>query len=161
MGFGLPAAVGAQIGRPGEAVWAIVGDGGFQMTMCELATAAINKLPVKIIVMNNHYLGMVRQWQEMFYDDRKSGVDLLGSPDFARLADAFPGAKGFTLKRAADTVKVLERAMAYNEGPCVINAMVQKTDNVFPMVPAGAPLEEMLIEEPKRKDTLAKPTGST
>jgi acetolactate synthase-1/2/3 large subunit len=161
MGFGFPAAVGASLGRPGEPVWAIVGDGGFQMTMCELATAAINKVPVKVIVMNNHFLGMVRQWQELFYDDRKSGVDLVGNPDFAKLADCFPGAKGFTLKRPADTVKVLERAMAYNDGPCVINAIVQKTDNVFPMVPAGAPIEDMLVVEPSPGEVLAKPTGST
>ena len=152
MGYGFPAAIGAQLGRPNEAVWAIVGDGGFQMTMCELATAAINKLPVKVIVMNNHYLGMVRQWQSMFYEDRKSGVDLEGSPDFARLAGCYNGALGLTLRRAADTRKILERAMAHNEGPCVINAVVEKTDNVFPMIPAGASLEEMLVREPKQKD---------
>ncbi len=160
MGYGFPSAIGAQLGRPKEQVWAIVGDGGFQMTLCELATAAVNKLPVKVIVMNNHFLGMVRQWQELFYDDRKSGVDLLGNPDFARLADAYPGAKGFTLKRAGDTVKVLTRAMEYNDGPCVINALVQKTDNVFPMVPSGAPIESMLISEPKGQK-LEKPSGST
>ncbi len=161
MGYGFPAAIGAQFGRPGETVWAIVGDGGFQMTMCELATAAINKVPIKVIVMNNHYLGMVRQWQELFYDDRKSGCDLLGNPDFAKLAEAYEGAKGFTLKRSGDIVKVLERAMAYNDGPCIINALVQKTDNVFPMVPAGAPLDEMMVTEPVDKKSLKKPTGST
>jgi len=159
MGYGFPAAIGAQLGRPDEQVWAIVGDGGFQMTLCELATAGVNKIPVKVIVMNNSYLGMVRQWQELFYEDRKSGVDLLGNPDFARLADAYPGVKGFTLKRAADTVKVLTRAMEY-DGPCVINAIVQKTDNVFPMVPSGAPIENMLITEP-RGQKLEKPSGST
>ena len=161
MGFGFPAAIGAQFGRPGEPVWAIVGDGGFQMTMCELATACIHKLPVKVIVMNNRYLGMVRQWQTMFYDDRKSGVDLEGSPDFARLAESFPGAKGLTLKRSGDIVRVLEKAMAYNDGPCVINAMVEKTDNVFPMIPAGKTLEEMLIREPGPQEKLEKPSGST
>jgi acetolactate synthase I/II/III large subunit len=161
MGYGFPAAIGAQFGRPGEAVWAIVGDGGFQMTMAELATAAVNKVPVKVIVMNNHYLGMVRQWQEMFYDDRMSGCDLLGNPDFAKLAEAYDGVRGFTLRRAGDIVKVLERAMACNDGPCVINALVQKTDNVFPMVPAGAPYEEMMVSEPENKKTLKKPTGST
>jgi acetolactate synthase-1/2/3 large subunit len=161
MGYGLPAAIGAALGTPDQAVWVIVGDGGFQMTMCELATAAINKLPVKVIVMNNRYLGMVRQWQTMFYDDRKSGVDLVGSPDFAKLTDAFPGGKGLTLKRTGDIRKVLEKAMAYNDGPCVINAIVQKQDNVFPMIPAGAPLENMLISEPKSNADLEKPTGST
>jgi len=148
MGYGLPAAIGAQIGCPDKQVWVIVGDGGFQMTLCELATACVNKAAVKVIVMNNRYLGMVRQWQTMFYDDRKSGVDLEGNPDFAKLADSYPGARGFTLKRAGDIVKVLERAMAYNDGPCVINAMVEKAENVFPMIPAGATLEQMLIDDP-------------
>ncbi len=159
MGFGFPAAIGAQFGRPDDQVWTIVGDGGFQMTLCELATACVNKLPIKILVLNNHYLGMVRQWQELFYDDRKSGVDLVGNPDFAKLADSYPGARGFTLKRTADIRKILERAMAYNDGPCVINAECEKTENVFPMIPAGRPLEDMLIDRPRTK--LEKPTGST
>ena len=161
MGYGLPAGIGAAFGNPGQPIWVIAGDGGFQMTMCELATAAINKLPVKVIVMNNSYLGMVRQRQTMFYDDRKCGVDLEGNPDFAKLAESFPGGKGFTLKRAGDIRKILEKAMEYNEGPCVINAIVEKTDNVFPMIPAGAALEDMLITEPKDTRKLEKPTGST
>ncbi len=159
MGYGLPAGIGAQFGRPDEIVVVIAGDGGFQMTMPELATACIHKLPLKIIVMNNHYLGMVRQWQEMFYEDRRSGVDLEGNPDFAKLAESFPGAKGYTLRRSADVRKVLTKAMEYNDGPCLINAEVEKTDNVFPMVPAGLPLDRMLTEKPRQK--LEKPTGST
>ncbi len=159
MGYGFPAAIGAQFGKPKEQVWAIVGDGGFQMTLCELSTACVHKLPVKVIVLNNHYLGMVRQWQELFYEDRKSGVDLEGNPDFAKLADAYPGAKGFTLKRPADIRKILKRAMEYNDGPCVINAECEKTDNVFPMIPAGRALEDMIIERPRHK--MEKPTGST
>jgi acetolactate synthase I/II/III large subunit len=159
MGYGFPAAMGAKFGKPDKQVWAIVGDGGFQMTMCELATACVHKLPVKILVLNNHYLGMVRQWQELFFEDRKSGVDLEGNPDFAKLADAFPGAKGFTLKRPADIRKVLKRAMDYNDGPCVINAECVKGDNVYPMIPAGRALEDMLIEAPRHR--LEKPTGST
>jgi len=102
---------------------------------------------------------MVRQWQELFYDQRESGVDLVGNPDFAKMADCFPGAQGLTLKRAADIRKILQRARDYTEGPTIINAIVEKTDNVFPMIPAGAALEDMLIERPKGK--LAKPTGST
>jgi acetolactate synthase-1/2/3 large subunit len=149
MGFGLPAAIGAQFGQPRTPVWAIVGDGGFQMTMAELATAAVHKLPVKVIVMNNRYLGMVRQWQTMFYEDRKSGVDLDGNPDFARLAECYAGVRGFNLRRAADIRRTLTRAMEHSAGPCVINADVEKADNVFPMVPAGAPLEDMLIRPPK------------
>ena len=161
MGFALPAAIGAQMGRPKTLVWAIAGDGGFQMTMNELATAAIQKLPIKVLVMNNSYLGMVRQWQTMFYDDRKSGVDLEGNPDFAKLAEAYPGCKGINLRRSADIRKVLKRAMDYNDGPCVINAFVEKTDNVFPMVPAGSALEDMMVKEPKNSEKLEKPTGST
>jgi acetolactate synthase-1/2/3 large subunit len=159
MGFGFPAAIGAQFGRPKETVIAIVGDGGFQMTMSELATACVHKLPIKVVVLNNHYLGMVRQWQELFYEDRKSGVDLEGNPDFAKLADCYPGARGFTLKRPADVRKILTRAMEYNDGPCVINAECEKTDNVYPMIPAGKALEDMLTEAPKHK--MEKPTGST
>ena len=159
MGFGFPAAIGAQFARPDAAVWAVVGDGGFQMTMCELATAALHRLPVKVLVMNNHYLGMVRQWQEMFFEDRQSGVDLEGNPDFAKLAECYRGVKGFTLKRPADVRKVLKRAMDYNEGPCVVNVECVKQENVYPMIPAGRPLEDMLLEAPKHK--LEKPTGST
>ncbi len=159
MGYGFPAAVGAQFGKPKEQCWAIVGDGGFQMTLCELATACVHKLPVKILVLNNHYLGMVRQWQELFFESRESGVDLEGNPDFAKLADSYPGAKGFTLKRPADIKKILKRAMEYNDGPCVINAECVKTENVYPMIPAGRALEDMILEAPKHK--MEKPTGST
>jgi acetolactate synthase-1/2/3 large subunit len=158
MGFGLPAIIGAAFGRPNDLHICFVGDGGFQMTFFELATAALHKLPIKIVVLNNHYLGMVRQWQEMFYDDRKSGVDLEGNPDFVKLAESF-GIKGFNLRRPGDVKRVLQNALAYNDGPCLINCEVEKTDNVFPMIPAGAALEDMLIEPPTTK--LAKPTGST
>lgn len=159
MGYGFPAAIGAQFAAPKDQVWAVVGDGGFQMTLCELATAAVNKLPVKVLVLNNHYLGMVRQWQELFFESRESGVDLEGNPDFAKLAESYAGAKGFTLRRGADIRKVLKRAMEYNDGPSVINAEVEKADNVYPMIPAGRPIEDMLLDAPKRK--MEKPTGST
>jgi acetolactate synthase-1/2/3 large subunit len=158
MGFGFPAAIGAQFACPDKQVWAIVGDGGFQMTMAELATAALHKLPVKVLIINNHYLGMIRQWQELFYDNRLSGADLEGNPDFVKLAQAY-GIKGFRIRRAADVDRVLKAAIAYNDGPCVIDAEVVKEDNVFPMIPAGAALRDMIIERPKVK--LEKPTGST
>lgn len=158
MGFGFPAAIGAQLARPKDTVIAVVGDGGFQMTLCELATAVLQKLPIKILVLNNHYLGMVRQWQELFFDNRMSGVDLDGNPDFVKLAEAY-GAAGFHIKRPADTKKILAKALAVNDRPVVINAECIKTDNVFPMIPAGAALEDMLIEPPKHK--MAKPVGST
>ncbi|MBN2162542.1 MAG: biosynthetic-type acetolactate synthase large subunit [Pontiellaceae bacterium] len=158
MGFGLPACIGAAFGRPNDIHICFVGDGGFQMTFFELATAALYKLPIKIVVLNNHYLGMVRQWQELFYDDRKSGVDLEGNPDFVKLAESF-GIKGFNLRRPGDVKRVLQNALSYNDGPCLINCEVEKTDNVFPMIPAGAAIEDMLIEPPTSK--LEKPTGST
>jgi acetolactate synthase-1/2/3 large subunit len=158
MGFGFPSAVGAKLGCPDKKVWAIVGDGGFQMTMSELATAAINKLAVKVLVINNHFLGMVRQWQELFYENRLSGTDLEGNPDFVKLAEAY-GIKAFHLRRAADVDKVLQAAMDYEDGPCVIDAEVVKEDNVFPMIPAGAALSDMIIEPPKYE--LEKPAGST
>jgi acetolactate synthase-1/2/3 large subunit len=160
MGFGLPAAIGAQFARPNDLVVAVVGDGGFQMTLFELATAFIHKLPIKILVINNAYLGMVRQWQDLFYEERQSGVNLEGNPDFVKLAEAY-GVKGFNLRRSGDVRKVLERALAYNDGPCLINAEIERGENVFPMVPAGKPLEDMIIEEPKAGTKMEKPTGST
>ena len=158
MGFGFPAAIGAQLAHPEKTVISISGDGGFQMTLFELATAQIHKLPVKIVVLNNHYLGMVRQWQELFYDDRTSGVDLVGNPDFCKLAAAY-GIPSVYIKRPADVTKQLEKALAYNDGPILIHAECVKTDNVFPMIPSGAPLEDMIIEAPKLK--MEKPIGST
>ena len=158
MGFGFPSAIGAQFGRPNAEVWAVVGDGGFQMTLCELATAAVNKLPVRVLIINNNYLGMVRQWQELFFANRLSGVDLEGNPDFVKLAEAY-GVKAFRIKRSADVDRILQQAHDYDEGPCVVVAEVVKEDNVFPMIPAGASVAEMLVEKPKEK--LAKPEGST
>jgi len=158
MGFGFPSAVGAKLGCPDKKVWTIVGDGGFQMTMSELATAAINKLAVKILVINNHFLGMVRQWQELFYGNRLSGTDLEGNPDFVKLAEAY-GIQAFHLRRAADVDRVLQAAMDYEDGPCLIEAEVVKEDNVFPMIPAGAALSDIIIEPPKHE--LEKPAGST
>ena len=158
MGFGFPAAIGAQFARPGELVVSISGDGGFQMTLFELATAALHKLPIKIVVLNNHYLGMVRQWQELFYDDRTSGVDLIGNPDFCKLAAAYD-IPSVHIKRPADVTRMLKKALAYNDGPFLLHAECVKTDNVFPMIPAGATLEDMITEAPKQK--MAKPTGST
>jgi acetolactate synthase-1/2/3 large subunit len=158
MGFGLPSAIGAQFGCPDKKVWTVCGDGGFQMTLCELATAKINNLPVKCLVINNNCLGMVRQWQEMFFENRYSGIDLEGNPDFVKLARAYD-IKALRIKRAADVDRILQEAHDYDEGPCVVVAEVVKEDNVFPMIPAGEALSGMLIEKPKHK--LAKPTGST
>ena len=157
MGFGLPGAIGAQFGRPDQRVIAIVGDGGFQMTLAELSTVMINKLPVKILLIDNKYLGMVRQWQQLFFDNRQSGVDLEGNPDFVKLAESY-GMKAFRIKRPADIQKTLKKAFDF-DGPCLIHAEVIKEDNVFPMIPSGATVDEMILEEPKK--ALAKPIGST
>jgi acetolactate synthase-1/2/3 large subunit len=150
MGYGFPAAIGAQFGRPKDLVISFSGDGGFQMTMADLATACNHRLPIKAIVLNNSYLGMVRQWQELFYDDRRSGVNLEGNPDFAKFAEAY-GALGLRIKRAADVRKVLTRALEYNAGPCIIDVHVHKEQNVFPMVPVGKALEDTIIEPHRRR----------
>ncbi len=157
MGFGWPAAIGAKIARPEAEVWAIVGDGGFQMTMAELATAAVHKVAARCLIINNNYLGMVRQWQELFYDNRLSGVDLEGNPDFVKLAEAY-GIQAFRIRRAADIDRQLRAARAV-QGPAVVVAEVLKEDNVFPMIPAGAPVSHMIIDPPKHR--LEKPSGST
>jgi len=158
MGFGFPAAIGAQFARPDATVISVSGDGGFQMTLCEIATAVIHKLPIKILVLNNHYLGMVRQWQELFFDERESGVDLEGNPDFCKLAESY-GCKAVHIKRPADVKRKLQEALDYDEGPVLIHAECIKKENVFPMIPAGAALEDMITEAPKHK--MAKPIGST
>ncbi len=158
MGFGFPAAIGAKFARPQAEVWAVVGDGGFQMTMSELATASVHELAVKVLIINNNYLGLVRQWQELFFENRLSGVDLEGNPDFVKLAEAY-GIKALRIRRPADIDRKLRAARDYNEGPCVVVAEVVKEDNVFPMIPAGASLANMIIDPPRRK--LEKPVGST
>ncbi len=158
MGFGWPAAIGAKLGRPEAEVWAVVGDGGFQMTMAELATAAVNKIAARCLIINNNYLGMVRQWQELFYDNRLSGVDLEGNPDFVKLAEAY-GIKALRITRPGDVDRKLKEARAWKDGPVVVVAEVIKEDNVFPMIPAGAPVSHMIIEPPKHR--LEKPVGST
>jgi acetolactate synthase-1/2/3 large subunit len=150
MGYGFPAAIGAQLGRPADLVVAIVGDGGFQMTMSELATAVNERLPVKVVIINNRYLGMVRQWQNMFYANRLSGVDLKGNPDFVQLARSY-GCRAFRIRRNADIRRVLRQALEYSDGPCIIDAEVEKEDNVFPMIPAGAGMKDMILGPEERE----------
>jgi acetolactate synthase-1/2/3 large subunit len=145
MGFGLPAAMGAQLALPDQLVVAVVGDGGFQMTNQELATAVQYDLPVKVVVMNNGYLGMVRQWQEMFYDRTYSEVDISVAPDFVKLAAAY-GAKGFRAERPAELRDVLEAGLKH-QGVAVIDVVVAKEENVFPMVPAGADAHQMITQK--------------
>ncbi len=143
MGFGLPAAIGAQMAHPEKLVFALVGDGGFQMSIPELATVANQKLPVKIVVMNNGYLGMVRQWQELFYNNRLSQVELQSFPDPEKLAGAY-GFKGSTVDRVENLRAALEAAVA-EPGPYLLNVMVSQFENVYPMVPAGGAINEMVL----------------
>jgi acetolactate synthase I/II/III large subunit len=144
MGFGLPAAIGAQLALPKELVVAVVGDGGFQMTNQELATAVQYDLPVKILIMNNGYLGMVRQWQELFYDRMYSEVDISVAPDFVKLAEAY-GARGFRAEKMADLRDVLAAAINH-KGVAVMDIVVSKEENVFPIVPAGASTRDMIVQ---------------
>jgi acetolactate synthase-1/2/3 large subunit len=143
MGFGLPAAIGAQRAFPDQLVVAVVGDGGFQMTNQELAMAIQYHLPIKVMIMNNGYLGMVRQWQEMFYDRTYSEVDLSVAPDFCKLAEAY-GAAGFRAKHPRELESVLREALAY-KGVAVIDVVVSKEENVFPIVPAGGNSRDMIL----------------
>ena len=151
MGFGFPAAIGAQLGCPDELVTAIVGDGGFQMTMSEIATAVNHKLPLKVLIINNRYLGMVRQWQSLFYNNRLSGVDLEGNPDFVQLAQSY-GCKALRIDKSEQVGSVLDEALAYNDGPCIIDAVVEKEDNVFPMVPSGGAISDFILGPPKPEE---------
>jgi acetolactate synthase-1/2/3 large subunit len=147
MGFELPAALGAKIGCPDETVWCIAGDGGFQMTLQELATIVQEKAAVKIAIMNNGYLGMVRQWQELFYKKRYVATPLTG-PDFVKIAEAY-GLAGLKVKRNEEVVPAIETAMA-EPGPFLIDFRIEPEENVYPMVPPGAALSEV-IEEPKKE----------
>jgi len=147
MGFGLPAAIGAQFARPDKLVFSIVGDGGFQMSIPELATIMNQSLPIKIIVMNNGYLGMVRQWQELFYNNRLSEVQLTSFPDVEKLAGAY-GFKGRTVSNVAEMPAALKAAID-EPGPFLLNVMVSPFENVFPMVPAGGAINEMVLRTPQ------------
>jgi acetolactate synthase-1/2/3 large subunit len=147
MGFELPAAMGAKVACPGDAVWCVAGDGGFQMTIQELATIVQEKLAVKIAIMNNGYLGMVRQWQELFYSRRYVASPLYG-PDFVKVAEAY----GIAGERVTDRRMVtgaIQRAMRH-DGPFLIDFRVEPEENIYPMVRPGAALSEM-IEEPREK----------
>ena len=147
MGFGLPAAIGAQFARPDKLVFAIVGDGGFQMSIPELATIVNHALPIKIVVMNNGYLGMVRQWQELFYNNRLSEVQLDSFPDVEKLAGAY-GFKGRTVESVEEMPGALQEAVR-EPGPYLLNVKVSPFENVFPMVPAGGAINEMVLRPPQ------------
>lgn len=145
MGFGLPAGIGAKIGRPEAEVWVIAGDGGFQMTMSELATAAQENVKVNIAIINNGYLGMVRQWQEFFYEKRYAATPMK-SPDFVKIAEAM-GLKGLRVTQRSQVIPTVKEAQE-TEGTVVIDFRVEQEDSVYPMVPTGADLHQM-IRRPK------------
>jgi len=145
MGYEVPGAMGAQVGVPDRVVWSVAGDGGFQMTMAELATLVENKIPVKFAIINNNYLGMVRQWQEFFYQKSYVATSYTHNPDFVKLADAF-GMLGLRVTEKSQVMPAIVEAMAY-DGPALIDFVVEEEENVFPMIPAGQTIQE-LIEEP-------------
>ena len=143
MGYGFPAAIGAQLGCPGKVIFDIAGDGSFQMNIQELTTAVVNHIPVKIAILNNGYLGMVRQWQELFYGKRYSYTSLGEGPDFVKVAKAF-GARGIRVNKKSEVKKAIEEAIAEKKLPTVIDFHVEPEENVFPIVPAGAGLNQMI-----------------
>jgi acetolactate synthase-1/2/3 large subunit len=156
MGFGLPASMGAKVARPDRTVWCIDGDGSLQMTIHELATLVQDKIGVKIAVMNNGFLGMVRQWQELFYK-RNYVATPISCPDFVKVAEAYC-IPGLRVTRREEVVPAMEQAMEH-EGPFLIDFMVEPEENVFPMVPPGASVAEF-IEQP-RKEVSIWPRRST
>ncbi|KJE77505.1 acetolactate synthase large subunit [Ferrimicrobium acidiphilum] len=145
MGFAVPAAIGAKTGRPQSTVWAIDGDGCFQMTAQELVTATAERIPIKVAILNNGYLGMVRQWQEMFYEERYSEVFLSPDlPDYVKWAEAM-GAVGFRVDQVSEVDPVIEKANQIDDRPVVIDFRVDTFEKVFPMVPAGAPNDDIVL----------------
>lgn len=143
MGYGFPAAIGAQLAFPDKMVITVAGDGSIQMNIQELATAVANKLPVKVVILNNGHLGMVRQWQELFYNGNYSSTNMEAQPDFVKLAEAY-GAEGYRIEKREDLLPELERALS-TPNPAFIDVRVEREENVYPIVPVGAALNEMLL----------------
>ncbi|CEK15424.1 biosynthetic-type acetolactate synthase large subunit [Chthonomonas calidirosea] len=146
MGFGLPAAIGAQFANPNKRVVCLSGDGSFQMCNQELMTATVYRLPIITVVVNNKSLGMVRQWQEMFYDERYSAVDLEASPDLVKLAEAYGGV-GMRVTQKEELLPALEKAKAVTDRPVVIDCVIPTSENVYPMIPSGQSIEEMMLRK--------------
>ena len=148
MGYGLPAGIGAKFGCPEREVFVIAGDGSIQMNIQEMMTAVENKIAVKVAILNNGFLGMVRQWQELFYDRRYSGVDMSGQPDFVKLAEAYGGV-GMRIEKKEDVDGAIARALDVTERPVLMDFRVVQEENVFPMIPAGQSIEEMMVKDPR------------
>jgi acetolactate synthase-1/2/3 large subunit len=158
MGFELPAAIGAKVGRPDETVWAIAGDGGFQMTIQELGTAVQDNVAVKIAILNNGYLGMVRQWQDLFYERRYVATPL-SSPDFVKVAEAY-GMPGIRVTDKSKVVSAIKKAMKH-KGPFLIDFVVEPEENVYPMVAPGCTLAEILDDPRKKVEFKLKPRATS
>jgi acetolactate synthase-1/2/3 large subunit len=148
MGYGFPAAIGAQVGCPDKVVFAIDGDGSFQMNSQEIMTAVANKIPVKVAILNNQFLGMVRQWQELFWNHRYSHTDIEAQPDFVKLAEAY-GAVGLRCDKKDKVTETLKKSLKYKDLPVLIDFRIEREENVFPMIPAGQSIEEMMVKRPK------------
>jgi len=147
MGFGLPAAIGAQVARPGDHVFLMAGDGSILMNSQELMTAVEQRTPLKICLFNNGYLGMVRQWQELFYDRRYASTDISAQPDFVKLIEAYGGV-GLRVRESNEIVAALEAAMRINDRPTLIDFRIDREANVFPMIPAGGSVDDMIVSQP-------------
>jgi acetolactate synthase-1/2/3 large subunit len=143
MGFGLPAAVGAQLAQPDKLVVDIAGDGSIQMNIQEMATAVQYCLPIKVVILNNGYLGMVRQWQELFYEKHYACTNMEHAPDFVKLAEAY-GATGLRATDPEEVIPVLKKGLN-TAGTVIMDFVVEREESVYPMVPAGAPITEMLL----------------
>ena len=148
MGYGFPAGIGAKVGRPNDIVFVIDGDGSFQMNVQELTVAVENKIAVKVAILNNQYLGMVRQWQELFWNHRYSGVDIAAQPDFVKLAEAY-GAVGMRIDKREQVTDALKKALKINDKPVIMDFRIEREENVFPMIPSGQSFEEMMVQRPK------------
>jgi acetolactate synthase-1/2/3 large subunit len=142
MGYGLPASIGAKVGRPDKTVIDIAGDGSIQMVSQEFATAVFNKIPVKIMILNNGYLGMVRQWQEFFYNKRYSHTSIQNSVDFVKLIEAYGGV-GFRVTEKSQVEETIKKALSI-DNVVVVDFWIDREENVYPMVPAGSPINQML-----------------
>ncbi len=146
MGYGFPAAIGAQLARPDKRVIDIAGDGSIQMNIQELIVAVQHRLPVIIAILNNGFLGMVRQWQQLFFDKRYSHTCIDFAPDFVKLAEAY-GAEGMRIETYEEVAPALQRALAITDRPIIMDFRVSREENVYPMVPAGQSFKEIIMRE--------------
>jgi len=154
MGFSVPASIGAAFGIKDRPIISISGDGGFQMNMQELTTAAYNKLPIKFFIINNSFLGMVRQWQELFHQEKYSFTDLSESnPNFVKLAEAF-GLKAFSTSSPEQVDDILDEVFAIKDGPVLVEFKVVKEDMVFPIIPSGATINEIITKRLDPKEMI-------